>query len=119
MSRVLVVDDNTWQREHLVSLLERAGHSVKSAGDAIAAMEMIDDRAPEVILLDMLLPGANGLTLLHELRTYEDLARIPIVVCSSLELPRRELAPYGVVDVLDKAVMQPRDVVAAVEGALR
>lgn len=116
---VLVIEDNRWQREETVRMLRSAGMTVRQAGNVLDAIEMIDRVTPDVLLLDMMLPGSNGMTLLHELRSHDDLARIPVVVCSSHDFKLAELQSYGVVGVLSKTTMRPVDIVAAVRGAVR
>ena len=113
--RVLLVDDDKWLAELMAASLERAGYAVDIAHDALAAMQQVDLRSPNLIVLDMFMPGPNGIVLLHELQSYTDTATIPIVLCtnSAGDVSPEQLAPYGVCRVLDKAVMEPVDVVAA------
>ena len=59
----------------------------------------------------MRLPGVNGITFLHEVASHADLAKIPIVVCSTLVLSLEELRPYGVCAVLDKATVVPEELI--------
>lgn len=114
MTNVLIVEDDPWQAEHFARQLERAGYHADVAGNALQAIDLIDGRPPEVIILDMFLPGANGMTLLHEIRSHADLAGTPVIVCSTENIPHDSLKPYGVVAVLDKTTMTNTDVVAAV-----
>lgn len=114
---VMVVEDNKWQREEMARLLQNSGINVRQAGNVLDAIEMIDQAIPDVLLLDMMLPGPNGMTLLHEICSHDDLAKIPIVACSSHDLNLLELRPYGVVAILSKISMTPSDIIAAVRGA--
>ena len=61
----------------------------------------------------MLLAGETGMALLNELQSHEDLARLPVVVCSNVVLDLDQLRSFGVRAVLDKARMTPDDVRAA------
>lgn len=114
MSDVLIVEDDAWQADQLTRQLERAGHQVQAVPHALAAIDAIDQQTPDVILLDMMLPGANGMTLLHELRSHADLADIPVIVCSTTDVSPDTLRPYGVQAVLDKSTMTNDDVVRSV-----
>jgi CheY-like chemotaxis protein len=67
--RVLVVDDNADAREALQYLLEEDGHEVTSAGDGPAAIEEARRSRPEVVLLDIGLPGMDGYEVARVLRT--------------------------------------------------
>ena len=81
------------------------------AADVLASMAALDEALPAVIILDMFMPGGNGLVLLHELQSYSDTARIPIIICSNnaSDMTLADLAPYGVVALLDKTTMRPSD----------
>lgn len=115
MNRVLVVDDDVWQAEHLAQQLSRAGYRAEVSGHAPQALAQIDGRVPDCIVLDIGLPGVNGMALLHELRSHADLAKIPVVVCTNVRVSLDELSPYGVVEVLHKDKIRHGDIVTAVK----
>ena len=117
---VLVVEDDEWMARQHVRTLESFGMRAEYVGHALAVMEAIDIRMPDVIVLDVLLPGPNAFTLLHELRSHTDLAAIPVILCtnSAESLVKNDLSAYGVKAVLDKTLMQPRDLAAAVKRVL-
>lgn len=117
---VLVVEDDKWLAEQYGRQLSAAGFVVRIASDGIAAMDMIDAARPDAIVLDVFLPGPNGVVLLHELQSHSDIAKIPVIVCtaSAADIPKGSLDSYGVRRVLDKTTMEPLDVVAAVRGVL-
>lgn len=114
--RVLIVDDDKWLVDELRRRLTAAGCLVDGAGDGIEAIDKIDQALPEAIVLDIMLPGANGISLLHELQSYSDTGMIPVIILSSsVEVAdSKRLSPYGVTDVIDKATMMPDDVVSAI-----
>lgn len=113
---VLVIDDDEWLLDSYSRTLTGAGYKVQRAANALQAMDVIDRHTPQVIILDLFMPGPNGLVLLHELRSHSDLGGIPVVLVTNAaaSLPADALEPYGVVQVLDKSVMQPIDIVTAV-----
>lgn len=117
---VLVVEDDEWMARQHIRTLEASGIHAEYVGHALAAIEALDDRTPDVIVLDVLLAGPNAFTLLHELRSHADLAAIPVILCtnSADSLAPNDLSAYGVRAVLDKMKMQPQDLVAAVKKAL-
>jgi CheY-like chemotaxis protein len=118
MSNVLLVEDELWLGQLYRHLLSKQGHSVRWCQDGYDAIDAIDQQKPSVMVLDLLLPWANGLQLLHELASHADLADIPIIICSNA-LPKHidaeAFRAYGVRRVLDKTTMQPRDLVRAVQ----
>ena len=77
-------------------------------------MDALDEQLVDVIVLDMLLAVETGMALLNELRGYDDLAAIPVVVFTSMsDLTLEVLSSYGVRAVLEKATATPEDVVQA------
>jgi len=117
---VLIIDDDQWLSAQFERVLTRAGFVVHTALNALDGMSAIDTHKPQAIILDIFMPGPNGIVLLHEIRSHSDLAQIPIIVCSNSasEVPHGDLTAYGVRTVLDKTTMQSDDIVAAVKRAL-
>lgn len=119
MKHILLIEDDTWQAEHTQKILERAGFAVTHAPDAITALDQIDDRRPDCLVLDMFLPGPNALTLLHEMQSHDDLAGIPVVLVSThVQQTLESLRPYGVVALLDKTTITASRLVETVQRAL-
>lgn len=118
--KVVIVEDDKWLGEQYKRVLKREGFDVYYAPHAVAAIDLIDDVSPDVIILDVLLAGTTALALLHELKSHSDLAAIPIILVSNLadELRMEDVASYGVKTILDKATMQPDDIVTATRRVL-
>jgi CheY-like chemotaxis protein len=70
---VLVVDDDEIIRGMLAFLFEGEGHTVEQAADGAAALEVLRSRQPDCMVLDLMMPGIDGLSVLHT-RTAENLA---------------------------------------------
>ena len=119
--RVVVVDDDEWLMDTYEHSLIAAGYSVARAANALEAIQVIDTHQPHAIILDIFMPGPNGVVLLHELQSYTDLANIPVIVATNAarDIRHGALLPYGVKAVLDKTVMTPEDIVLAVKRVLQ
>lgn len=119
-SRILVIEDDQWFSALFKKTLERADYAVDTAHNAIEGMKQIDKRNPDAIILDFFMPGPNAMVLLHELQSYTDTARIPVILCtnSAGDIPAQSVNSYGVKVVLDKATMHPDDIVTAVRKVL-
>lgn len=117
---ILIVEDDDWLAEQHGRTLRSAGYSVDFAPHALAAMDAVDIKRPDAIILDLLLAGPNAFTLLHELQSHVDLADIPVILCtnSAEQIAGEDIEAYGVRQVLDKSSMHPDDVVAAVKKVL-
>ena len=92
---VLVVEDDVVLNHLLVKAMAKAGYDTASALTWAEARRQLDAQAPDVVLLDMNLPDADGCTLLARLRTEHALAHVPAVAVSAdamtdqIELARR------------------------------
>ena len=119
-AEVLIIEDDQWLAESFQRTLRAAGYTSAVVPNGRVAMEMIDAAPPRAIVLDILLTGGTGITLLHELQSYNDTAHIPIVMCTNLaaHIDMKSVAPYGVRRVLDKTTMTPDDVAAAIRSVL-
>jgi len=77
--RVLVVDDDPGTREFLKSNLEKAGAQVTIAGDGTEAEAALEGVEPDLILLDLMMPGMDGTTFLQRLRTHHARSDVPVI----------------------------------------
>lgn len=120
MRTVLIVEDNKWLNESYTRIVKAAGYRVTATAAADKAIDLIDDEVPDIILLDMLLPKTTAMALLHELQSHSDLARIPVILVTSMaqSLRLKDLASYGVYGILDKETMKPDDMTEAIKEAL-
>lgn len=80
---ILVVEDNAMQSKLVSFLLEEAGHTVQIAGSAEIALEVLETFDPELILMDIQLPGKDGLQLTRELRLDPDFGATPIIALTA------------------------------------
>lgn len=112
--RALVVDDSRSARVVLSRMLERYGILVDSAESAEAALEYLKDRRPDVIFMDHLMPGMDGLQAVREIKANPGLADIPIMMYTSQEgeLYSGQAKASGAVGVLPKSI-RPIDVTKA------
>src|SRR5262245_15001654 len=112
--RALVVDDSRSARVVMSRMLERYGILVDSAESAEAALEYLKDRKPDVIFMDHLMPGMDGLTAVREIKANPDLASIPIMMYTSQEgeIYGGQARASGAVGVLPKSI-RPIDVTKA------
>jgi CheY-like chemotaxis protein len=83
MKSILVVDDNSENLKLILVLLAASGHQLTTAADAHEALRCIEAQAPDLILLDLQLPGIDGLELTRQLKARPDTASIPIVAVTA------------------------------------
>jgi DNA-binding response OmpR family regulator len=116
-AKVLVVDDEPTVREVVAGYLRRDGHQVFEAADGTTALQVIDSEPPDLIVLDMMLPGVNGLDVLRRVRSTSD---VPVIMLTarSEESDRVAGLELGADDYVVKP-FSPRELAARVNGVLR
>jgi DNA-binding response OmpR family regulator len=117
MRRVLVVDDEPRIRTVLRGYLEADGFEVTEAGDGETALRLAGEHKPDVVLLDVMMPGMDGLDVLRRLRTSSDVYVI-LVTARTEEVDRLVGLEVGADDYVTKP-FSPREVAARVKAVLR
>jgi two-component system, cell cycle response regulator DivK len=87
MARILVVEDNPQNLKLATVILESDGHTVVPAVDSAGANRALSEQIPDLIVMDMALPGTDGYTLTRELRGRSDTSRLPILALSAFAMP--------------------------------
>ena len=119
VARVLVVDDEPMVREVVARYLAREGFSVTEAGDGLSAMTAVDSFRPDLVVLDVMLPGRTGFDVLRTLRARGDAAPPVILLTARVEESDRVLGlELGADDYVVKP-FSPRELVARVRTVLR
>ena len=116
-TRVLVVDDEAPIVELVRGYLEAEGMDVIAATDGPSAVEMIRERAPDVVVLDVNLPGFDGFEVLRRARTFTD-AYVIMLTARAEEIDRIVGLSVGADDYLVKP-FSPRELVVRVQALLR
>ena len=101
---VLVVDDHAADRETLRAILEDNGYEVSLAEDGRQAISMATERHHRVLLMDVKMPGMDGITALQEIRKVDPLVRVIFITGYALEDWAREALLNGAYTVLTKPV---------------
>jgi DNA-binding response OmpR family regulator len=84
MAKILVADDSSFVRVKLVSILQTAGHEVIETVDGTTVLKWAIAEQPDVIMLDLMMPGADGWTTLGDLKLHDSTLDIPVIISSSL-----------------------------------
>lgn len=116
---ILIVEDDKWFRELYAKVLSEANYEVMLASNAYEAIDTVaSGKIPDAIMLDIFLPGVNGFALIHELQSYEDTRKVPVMICSSAAdtVDQNNISSYGVKRVLDKTSMDPNDLKFIIKG---
>ena len=103
---VLVVDDSKTELMYLTDVLQKNGLSVRTAEGADEAFKRLLDQKPDLILMDVVMPGQNGFQLTRTISRTPEYAAIPIIMCTSksLETDRVWGLRQGAKDYITKPV---------------
>lgn len=86
IQKVLVVDDSKTELMFLTNLLQKNGMSVRTAEGADEALRRLAEEKPDLILMDVVMPGQNGFQLTRSINRTPEYAGIPIIMCTSKSL---------------------------------
>lgn len=119
-ANILLVEDEPAIQELIAFNLTQAGHHVLRAGTAEAAMMLVKNALPDLILLDWMLPGASGVEIARKLRADERTRQIPIIMLTarSDEQDKIQGLEAGADDYITKP-FSPREMLARIKAVLR
>lgn len=116
---VLVVDDDEDFLEEVIGVLDSSGYSTITVSDPLVASEEVERRKPNVVLLDLKMPGRSGLEVAYDIKRNPGSAHVPVVAMSAFfqdgVIPLAELC--GIKKCLRKP-FNPLDLIHAIESVL-
>lgn len=120
MTKILVVDDEYSIRELVKFNLEKAGYNVEGIEDGLKALQRINEDTPDLLVLDLMLPGMDGLDVCRHLRQQEKTRFLPIIMLTAKaeEIDRVVGLEIGADDYMSKP-FSPRELVARIKSLLR
>jgi two-component system, cell cycle response regulator DivK len=120
MSLVLIVEDNERNLELVRDILQAKGYGTLEAGTAEEALKIARTRAPDLILMDIQLPGMGGIEGLRALRAEPSIARIPVVaITASVMMADREQIMRAGFDSFIEKPITVKSFLEVVEDVLR
>ena len=117
---ILLVEDDKFLRELLVRKLEAVGFKISTAVDGREALKKVKEELPELVLLDLVLPGVDGFDILKEIKEDSTTSKIPVIILSNLgqrEEVERGLK-LGADDYLIKAHFTPDEIITKITNLL-
>jgi DNA-binding response OmpR family regulator len=121
MAKILIVEDDRFLRELIARKLKNEGYEVSEAVDGEEGLKRIKEEKPDLILLDLILPGIDGFEVLVKAKEDPTTAQIPVIILSNLG-QREEIEKglkLGAIDYLIKAHFTPGEIIEKIKNLLR
>ena len=120
MSRVLIVDDEPFNVDLIEAMLEPLRYDIDKAYDGREALEKIEENPPDLVLLDVMMPGMDGFEVCRRIKDDPETAFIPVVMVTALDRPEDKVQGIeaGADDFLTKPVRR-EELIARVRTALK
>jgi twitching motility two-component system response regulator PilH len=83
IQKILIVDDSKTELHHLSDLLGKRGYTVRTAENGEEAMRRLAEEKPDLILMDVVMPGQNGFQLTRSITRDPRFADVPVIMCTS------------------------------------
>lgn len=122
-TKVLIVEDDKFLSELISTKLDKEGFNIALAGDGEAGLKKAEEFKPEIILLDIMLPGMDGFEVLEKLKNNANASvkSIPVIILSNFgqESKVERGLQLGAVDYLVKANFTTGEIVAKIKEVLK
>jgi CheY-like chemotaxis protein len=89
MATILIVDDEADCRRPLAALLEYEGYTIKQASDGLEGLQKLAEFGADLVLLDMVMPGVDGITMLQAIRKQAKWAQLPVLLVTGAHEPQK------------------------------
>ncbi len=119
--KIFLIEDDAMLSKAMVGVLEDAGYEVKNVLEGSKASTTAAKFQPDLILLDLILPGLDGFGVLKEIKADTGLAKVPVVIVSNLDSPAdvKSAQALGAEEFVLKATSSTEDIVKIVKKYLK
>lgn len=119
-SNIVLIEDAEDIQDVIVYNLQRDGYAVRTAGNGEDGLALISDQAPDLVILDLMLPGVDGLSVCQQIRSNSVTKAIPIIILSAKEEEADLIIGLGLgADDYIAKPFSPRELLATVKAVLR
>ena len=118
---ILIIEDDKFLRELVIRKLIKEGYETSEAVDGEEGIKKIKEEKPDLILLDLILPGIDGFEVLSKMREDPALAQIPVIILSNLGQKDdvEKGLKMGAIDYLIKAHFTPGEIIEKIKVVLK
>jgi len=120
MKKVLIIEDDAIVTHVYRTSLEKQGYEAESCNDGQSGLDRVQEYNPDAILLDLMLPGLNGIDLLRNIRNQNAFTFLPIIVLTNAYVPNmiQQAFSAGATQVFNKAAMTPQHLAESLDQLL-
>jgi len=121
MKKILIVEDDKFLRELIVRKLNEEDFGVSEAVDGEEGIKKVIEEKPDLVLLDLILPGIDGFEVLARMKKESALSSIPVIILSNLGQKDdvEKGLKMGAIDYLIKAHFTPGEIIEKIKVALK
>ena len=119
--KILIVEDDKFLRELIAQKLIKEGYDTVEAIDGEEGVKKVKEEKPDIVLLDLILPGADGFEVLSRIKSDPELVSIPVIILSNLGQKDdiEKGLKLGAVDYLIKAHFTPAEIIEKIKIILK
>lgn len=120
MAKILIIEDDKFLRELIVQKLLKEGYETMEGVDGEEGLQRLKDGKPNLVLLDLILPGIDGFEVLKSAKENPETAGIPVVILSNLgqQEDLQKGVMLGAADYLIKAHFTPGEIIEKIKSVL-
>lgn len=118
--KILIIEDDKFLRRVISQKLSREGYDISEAIDGEKGLKLVQEEKPDLVLLDLILPGIDGFEVLANLKKDPQLSKIPVIILSNLG-QREDIdkgLKMGAIDYLIKAHFTPGEIIDRIDRIL-
>jgi len=118
---ILIIEDDKFLRELIAQKLFKEGYNIIEAIDGEEGIKKVKEEKPDLVLLDLILPGIDGFEVLSQIKEDSSLAQIPVIILSNLGQKEdvEKGLKLGAIDFLIKAHFTPGEIIEKINSALK
>ncbi|PIV12899.1 MAG: response regulator [Candidatus Nealsonbacteria bacterium CG03_land_8_20_14_0_80_36_12] len=118
---ILIIEDDKFLRELIAQKLSKEDYEISEAIDGEEGMSKVKEEKPDLILLDLILPGIDGFEVLSQIKKDPALSPIPVIILSNLGQKEdvEKGTKLGAVDYLIKAHFTPGEIIEKIKNVLK
>ena len=117
MALILVIDDSTFQRHMIRTMVESAGHHVLEASNGREGLQLLGSKKPDCVLMDLIMPELNGFSMLKAFQGHDSKIPVVIVTADIQQSTYKQCLELGAVAVLNKP-LRPDELHKTIQKAL-